>query len=108
MRNGDKVDFGKIASILRYINDDALQLADIEFLPQDFFVQFSEGLELASFVDGGWATLTKEGETVLETVWKIMCITRELDPEIMYDNPLEFFKAQAEDAEVIPIERGKK
>lgn len=108
MRGGSKMDFGKIASILRYISDDALQLSDIEFLPQDFFLEFSEGLTLATFVDAGWATLTKDGETVLATLWNILCDIRDLNPEVMYDNPYEFFKAQAEDAEVIPIKRGKK
>jgi hypothetical protein len=37
-----------------------------------------------------------------------MCAARQIDPKIMYDSPLDFFKAQAEDAEVIPIDSKKK
>lgn len=108
MKVGYKMDYGKVVGILRYLNDNALDLSDMEYLPQDFFIEFQEGLELASFVDGGWAKLTNEGKVVIDTIWQLLCRVRELDPNDMYDNPLEFFKAQAEDAEVIPIEKGKK
>ena len=102
------MDYGKVAGILRYLNDNALDLVDIDYLPQDFFIEFSEGLDLATFVDGGWATLTDDGKVVLDSIWKVLCVTRELDPDVMYDNALEFFKSQAVDADVIPIGRGIK
>jgi hypothetical protein len=102
------LDYSKVAGILRYLNDNALDLADLDFLPSDFFLEFAEGLDLATFVDGGWATLTDEGKLILETVWKIMCAARQIDPEIMYDSPMEFFKSQAEDAEIIPIDSKRK
>jgi len=102
------VDYSKIAGILRYINDNSLDLAHVEFLPQDFFIKFREGLDLALFVDGGWATLTPEGEQVLGSVWTIVCATREIDPAVMYDSPLDFFKAQATDAEVVDMNTKRK
>lgn len=102
------MDYGKVAGILRYLNDNSLELADLEFLPQDFFIKFREGLDLALFVDGGWATLTSEGEQVLGSVWGVMCATRDIDPAVMYDSPLDFFKAQATDAEVIDINTKRK
>lgn len=108
MKGLDNLDYGKVAGILRYLNDNALDLVDMEFLPQNFFMEFSEGLDLALYVDGGWATLTKEGQKVIEAVWKVMCATREIDPKVMYDSPMDFFKAQATDAEVVPIEKGRK
>ena len=37
-----------------------------------------------------------------------MCAARQIDPEIMYDSPMEFFKSQAEDAEIIPIDSKRK
>jgi hypothetical protein len=108
MIGGDKVDYGKVVGILRYLKENDIDLVDIEYLPSQFFMEFSEGLELATFVDGGWATLTDEGKNVIDSVWGILCDTRELDPKVMYDSVLEFFKAQAEDAKVIPIKQGKK
>jgi len=102
------VNYSKIAGILRYINDNSLDLAHVEFLPQDFFIKFREGLDLALFVDGGWATLTPEGEQVLGSVWTIVCATREIDPAVMYDSPLDFFKAQATDAEVVDMNTKRK
>ena len=48
------MDYSKVAGILRYLNDNALDLADLDFLPSDFFLEFAEGLDLATFVDGGW------------------------------------------------------
>jgi hypothetical protein len=102
------LDYSKVAGILRYLNDNSLELVDMEFLPSDFFIEFREGLDLALFVDGGWAKLTPEGKKVLESIWEVLCIVRKLDPKVAYDTPLEFFKAQAQDAEVIPIDTKRK
>lgn len=104
------MDYGKVAGILRYLNDNSVELVDLEFLPSDFFIEFQEGLDLALFVDGGWAKLTSEGKKVLGSVWGIMCAARQLDPSVMYDSPLDFFKAQAEEteAEIIDINSKKK
>ena len=102
------MDYGKVAGILRYLNDNSMELVDLEFLPSDFFIKFREGLDLALFVDGGWAELTPEGEKVLSSVWGIMCASREIDPAVMYDSPLDFFKAQAQDAEVVDIKTKRK
>jgi hypothetical protein len=102
------VDYGKVAGILRYLKENDIDLVDLEYMPPEFFMEFSEGLELALFVDGGWATLTKEGEKVLSSVWGVVCSVREIDPAVMYDSPLDFFKAQAQDAEVIDIKTKRK
>ena len=88
------MDFGKIASILSQINTDALELENVEYLPSDFWVDFEDGLSLADFVAGGWAEPTDMGKSQLELVWRTLCDIREIDPEIMYDSPAEFFKAQ--------------
>jgi hypothetical protein len=102
------VHYGKVAGILRYLRENDIELVDLEYLPSEFFIEFSEGLELATFVDGGWAKLTNEGKKVIDSIWGILCATRGLDPKVMYDDILDFFKAQAQDAEVVPIEQGKK
>lgn len=104
------MDYSKLAGILRYLNDNSLDLVDMEFLPSDFFIEFNEGLSLALFVDGGWAKLTPEGKKVLDSVWGIVCAVRKIDPKVIYDTPLDFFKAQAieTDAEVIDINIKKK
>ena len=88
------MDFGKIASILSQINTDALELENVEYLPSDFWVDFEDGLSLADFVAGGWAEPTDMGKSQLELVWRTLCDIREIDPEIMYDSPADFFKAQ--------------
>ena len=88
------MDFGKIAVILSQINTDALELENVEYLPSDFWVDFEDGLGLADFVAGGWAEPTEMGKSQLEFVWRTLCDMRDLDPEVMYDTPLDFFKAQ--------------
>ena len=88
------MDFGKIAIILSQINTDALELERVEYLPSEFWVDFEDGLGLADFVAGGWAEPTDMGKSQLELVWRTLCDIREIDPEIMYDSPADFFKAQ--------------
>jgi hypothetical protein len=34
------------------------------------------------------------GKSQLEFAWRTLCDMRDLDPEVMYDTPLDFFKAQ--------------
>jgi hypothetical protein len=48
------------------------------------------------------------GKSQLEYAWRVLCAARSLDPEIMYETPLEFFEAQIVEADVIPIEEGRK
>ena len=88
------MDFGKIAIILSQINTDALDLEDVGYLPSEFWVDFEDGLGLADFVAGNWAEPTDMGKSQLELVWRTLCDIREIDPEIMYDSPADFFKAQ--------------
>jgi len=88
------LDYNKIASILTQINLDALDLEEVEYLPSDFWIDFEDGLEFAIFVNGGWAEPTEMGKSQLELVWRTLCDMRDLDPEVMYDNAIDFFKAQ--------------
>ena len=102
------MDYSKIADILTYVNDEAMALVDVEYLPSEFFIDFSEVLDFATSVSGGWATPTFDGEQALLMVWNFLCDMRELDANVMYDTPLDFFKAQTVDADIVPIEQGKK
>ena len=88
------MDYNKIASILAQINLDALELEEVEYLPSDFWKDLEDGLTLAVFVNGGWAEPTEMGKSQLGYAWRILCDMRDLDPEVMYDTPLDFFKAQ--------------
>lgn len=101
------MDYGKIAEILATIYDDGVDLAAVEYLPADYWTECEDALVLADFVSGGWAEPTEMGKSQLEYAWRVLCDVRELDPEIMYDSVLDFFQAQAVDAEIIPFKGGK-
>ena len=88
------MDYNKIADILTQINLDALDLEAVEYLPSDFWKDLEDGLTFAVFVNGGWAEPTEMGKSQLGYAWRILCDMRDLDPEVMYDTPLDFFKAQ--------------
>ena len=88
------MDYNKIADILTQINLDALDLEAVDYLPSDFWKDLEDGLTFAVFVYGGWAEPTEMGKSQLEFVWRTLCDMRDLDPEVMYDTPLDFFKAQ--------------
>jgi hypothetical protein len=88
------LDYNKIADILTQINLDALDLEAVEYLPSDFWKDLEDGLTFAVFVNGGWAEPTEMGKSQLELVWRTLCDMRDLDPEVMYDNAIDFFKAQ--------------
>jgi hypothetical protein len=88
------MDYNKIASILAQINLDALDLEAVEYLPSDFWIDLEDGLTFAVFVNGGWAEPTEMGKSQLGYAWRILCDMRDLDPEVMYDSPIDFFKAQ--------------
>ena len=88
------MDYNKIADILTQINLDALDLEAVEYLPSDFWKDLEDGLTFAVFVNGGWAEPTEMGKSQLELVWRTLCDMRDLDPEVMYDNAIDFFKAQ--------------
>ena len=102
------MDYGKIANILTVIYQDGVELSALEYVPADFFTELQDALELATFISGGWAEPTDTGKSQLEYAWRVLCDVRELDPEVMYDTPIAFFEAQAVEAEVVPIEQGKK
>lgn len=108
MKVGYKMDYGKVADILSVIYDDGVDLSAVEYLPSDYWIECEDSLLLATFVSSGWAELTDMGKAQLDFAWRVLCEVRELDPDIMYDSPLAFFEAQAVEAEVIPIEKGKK
>lgn len=106
MRNGSKMDYGKMSEILSVIYNDGVDLSAIEYLPSDYWVECEDALTLATFVSSGWAELTDMGKSQIEFAWRVLCEVRELDPEIMYDTPLAFFEAQAVSADVLPITGG--
>jgi hypothetical protein len=108
MKVGYKMDYGKLAEILAVIYDDGVELSAVEYLPSNYWIECEDSLTLATFVSSGWAEPTDMGKSQLEFAWRVLCEIRGIDPEIMYDSPIEFFKAQAVGAEVIPIEKGKK
>jgi hypothetical protein len=88
------LDYNKIADILAYISIEAESLVEVEYLPVDFWAGLVDELKLAEYVAAEWATVTTLGEFQLEYAWRELCEMRELDPEVMYDTALDFFKAQ--------------
>lgn len=102
------MDYGKVADILAFIWVEGVELAGNDYLPSDYWKEYQDELQLAAFVSGGWAEPTDEGKVMLSVAWDTLCEIRELDPEVMYNGIQEFFEAQAVDADVIPIEKGKK
>ena len=88
------MDYGKIADILAYISIEAESLVEVEYLPVDFWAGLVDELKLAEYVAAEWVTLTSLGEFEIEYAWRELCEMRDLDPEVMYDTALDFFKAQ--------------
>jgi hypothetical protein len=88
------LDYNKIADILAYISIEAESLVEVQYLPVDFWAGLVDELKLAEYVAAEWATVTTLGEFQLEYAWRELCEMRELDPEVMYDTALDFFKAQ--------------
>lgn len=88
------MDFDKIADILAYISIEAESLVAVEYLPIDFWAGLVDELKLAEYVAAEWVTVTSLGEYELEYAWRELCEMRYLDPEVMYDTALDFFKAQ--------------
>jgi hypothetical protein len=88
------MDYNKIADILAYISIEAESLVEVSYLPIDFWAGLVDELKLAEYVAAEWVTLTSLGEFELEYAWRELCEMRELDPEVMYDTALDFFKAQ--------------
>jgi hypothetical protein len=66
----------------------------VQYLPIDFWAGLVDELKLAEYVAAEWVTLTSLGEFELEYAWRELCEMRDLDPEVMYDTALDFFKAQ--------------
>lgn len=108
MKVGYKMDYGKVSEILAFVWQEAPQLENVGFLPSDFWKEYEDELTLALFVVAGWVKLTDEGKARIEVTWDTLCEIRELDPSVMYNGYLEFLEAQAVEAEVISIEKGKK
>jgi hypothetical protein len=85
-----------------------MAMVDDEYLPNEYFLDFQDVLDLASFVAEGLAELTEDGKVLISGAWIMMCQLRNLNSNTMYDSVSDFFRAQAQDADIIPIERGKK
>lgn len=93
MKNGDKMDFGKITDILGTLYDEREVFIE-SYLPSDYYLNFDDALTLSSFVASGWAELTDEGKLQIEIAWGVLCDLHGLDREKMYDSPVAFFRAQ--------------
>jgi hypothetical protein len=102
------MDYGKVSDLLGYIWLEGVELAAHEYLPSDYWKEYQDELQLAAFISAGWAELTQTGKDMIDVAWDTLCEIRELDPAVMYDNLKDFFEAQAVEAEVVPIEKGKK
>ena len=102
------MDYGKVARILSFIWLEAQQLENAEYLPSDFWQEYEDELLLANFVTAGWVELKEDGKARIEVAWDTLCEIRELDPSVMYKDIEAFFEAQAVEAEVVPIEKGRK
>lgn len=72
-----------------------MDMVDMEFLPSDYFIDFQNALDLASFVFEGLAELTDEGKTIISGAWIMLCQLRELNSNTMYDSVQDFFRSQA-------------
>ena len=83
-----------MADILAYISIEAESLVEVSYLPIDFWAGLVDELKLAEYVAAEWVTLTSLGEFEIEYAWRELCEMRDLDPEVMYDTALEFFRAQ--------------
>ena len=83
-----------MADILAYISIEAESLVEVSYLPIDFWAGLVDELKLAEYVAAEWVTLTSLGEFEIEYAWRELCEMRDLDPEVMYDTALDFFKAQ--------------
>jgi len=88
------MDFNKMADILAYVSIEAEALVEVEYLPIDFWAGLVDELKLAEYVAAEWVTLTTLGEFEIEYAWRELCEMRELDPEVMYDSAIDFFRAQ--------------
>lgn len=108
MRIGYSMDYGKVTDILSVIYFDGVDLAGLDYLPSDYWKECEDALILATFVSNGFADLTEAGKAQIDFAWRLLCEVRELNPDKMYDSVLDFFEAQAVDAKVIPISKGKK
>lgn len=102
------MDYGKVTDILSVIFYDGVDLVGLDYLPDQYFIECQDQLVLSTYVSGGWVELTDEGKKQIDFAWRLLCEIRDLEADVMYDTPLDFFKAQAMDAEVIPISRGRK
>jgi hypothetical protein len=100
------LEYGKVCDILGFIYDNFDELISVEYLSSDYWELFENTLVLSALVSADWATLTDEGKKQVDIAWHILCETRDIDPAIMYDSVVDFFKAQSEDADIIPISQG--
>lgn len=89
------MDYSSVVSILDYVNQNSMDMVDMEFLPSDYFIDFQNALDLASFVFEGLAELTDEGKTIISGAWIMLCQLRELNSNTMYDSVQDFFRSQA-------------
>lgn len=92
---GDNLDYGKVSRILTELYNNKQDFIAMGFVPEQYFIELVDVLEMATMLDADWVELTDLGKDLIAVAWKTLCEVRELDYTIMYDTVMEFFMAQA-------------
>lgn len=69
-------------------------LIDSNYLPERYFDEFDDAITLARFITDNWATPLETGKSGLEFAWRVLCDYHNLDPNVMYDDVMNFWEAQ--------------
>jgi hypothetical protein len=91
------MDYGKVSTILKELYENRDVLVEIEYLPEEYFIDYQDVFALSRYVSAQWAEPTQVGKEMLDAGWGFLCLVRELDPTIMYDSTSDFWLAQGVD-----------
>ena len=80
------MDYGKISAILRELWVSKDEIVSSNFLPQVFFDEFDDVLEMSNFINEGWVEPTEIGQNNLDLVWTTLSELRGIDKEVVPDN----------------------
>lgn len=90
------LDYGKVSAILTNLYDNKDEFIAANYVDEKFFTYLDDALVLATMVNANWAEPTEIGKEQIIIAWQTLCDLREVDAKVMYDNPIDFFMAQAE------------